>query len=212
MRMPAITQNTLEAARVAGPLVLLFGSILLLTITGRFFWDTIKPFGLELKSLGIVDRILWSLPLAHGYALNRGMADACALLGDATAGGIPIDRAILEASRLPVNAVLRARLMEWADRVSEGRPLADAGRDAGIPRILIDMLATACSTRNAADLFRFFEDYYRARFSRSRYVLEAMVIPLTALVMGLVVACVALSLFVPLVAMIEHLCESPMKL
>lgn len=209
--MPAITTRTIDVTRIVGPLILIFGTTALLVMTGRFFWETVRPFGVELTSLGIIDRILWGLPFAHGVALNRGMADACALIGDAIEAGIPIERALIEAARLPVNEVLQLRLMEWADFASEGMPIADAARKAHIPAVVAGMLGTTSHSQDTAAVFRFFERYYRTRFSRTQYLLQALIIPLIVLGLAFIVACVALSLFVPMTTLVNHMASQAMR-
>lgn len=209
--LPAITRGVIDALRVAGPVVMLLGGVGLLVLTGRYLFETARPFGIGLTSLGIADRVAWSLPIAHSLALNRSMADVCAFLTDAIAAGIPLDRALTEASRLPINAVMQSRMLEWADLVSEGVPFAEAARKALLPKLAATLLATVRSTDDTAEVFRFLERHYRWRFSRADYLLRAMVIPLTVLILGVAVAFIALAMFLPLLSLMNALSSQALR-
>jgi type II secretory pathway component PulF len=200
--LPPVTRFVVEVGRDFGPLVLLVGVALLIGYLGRWLWDITHPRRpLELRFLG---RLVWYLPVAHGVARDRGLADACELLADALAAGSPADRALNEAASLRTNVVLRGRLEEWADLVASGVPLADAARSAGMPALLVGMLATARASDDAADVFAFLGRYYRARFSRTATLLEAAVVPAVSIGFGLVVGLICMGLFVPLVRLADQ--------
>ena len=65
------------------------------------------------------------------------------------------------------------------------------------------MLATAVHTSDLAEILRFLGRYYGSRFSRSREVLLAAATPITAILLGLAVLWLALSIFVPMLTIIQ---------
>ena len=71
--------------------------------------------------------------------------------------------------------------------------------------LTLSMLATASQTPDIAQVLRFLGRYYSTRFSRAVALLQASVVPLIALVMGSLVAWLALSVFLPLVRLIDRL-------
>jgi type II secretory pathway component PulF len=127
---------------------------------------------------------------------------------------MPADRALLEASHLYINRVLRDRIDLWSKGAAEGQSLSESARRANLPRLLVGMLATAgrvgapgAEPDEAAvsEVFRFLERYYRSRFSRTAYLLQGMLIPVVVLVMAVVVTFTALALLAPIVTLTQSL-------
>ena len=240
LTLPPITVTTMQwSAALALPVAGLM-AIVLLVLCGKFLWDTFRPFNLDLGA-GVLDHVVWVTPVAHGIARDRGLADVCGLLADATEAGTPAELALAEAARLRVNRVLGGRVLDWSERVEDGTPLAEAAREAGLPSLLVGMLATAtraggtrasdsekshgiddpgrpsgvalrpaaaaAAAPEVANVFRFLSRYYDARFSRSLYVFQGMLIPTIVLAMGAVVLGVVLAMLLPLIMMAEHLMD-----
>jgi type II secretory pathway component PulF len=211
--LPWVTTFTMQWSRALAPPIALIMAVVVLIITGRFLWETFRPFNIDLE-LGGLDYIRWAMPGVHGLVRDRGLADVCALLADATEAGMPVDRALMEASHLNINRVLRDRIDAWSKGVVEGQGLSESARRARLPRLLVGMLAPASRAPGGAaepdeaavsGVFRFLERYYRSRFSRSLYLLQGMLIPLVVLVMAVVVIFVALALLAPVVALTNAL-------
>jgi type II secretory pathway component PulF len=55
------------------------------------------------------------------------------------------------------------------------------------------------------DVFRFLARYYDSRFARTAVILHAAMVPAMTILMGVVVAVVARSLFDPLIALLDEL-------
>lgn len=212
MQLPTVSENVISAGHTfVGPL-LLIATTTLLVMTGRYFWQAVKPFGIELKPLGIVDRIRWSLPVTHGLDLNSGLADAFTLLADAVGAGIPADRALHEAGRLSMNSILQQRLDEWATRIREGELLNAAARRSRMPAVVVGILSTSSDSATLEPAVRFLERYYRSRFSRANYVVQSLLVPITTIVLGIPVLWVALSLFTPMIMLIDKLASEAFPL
>lgn len=200
--VPWITRQLNSFAIMLGPVVTLISILLVVTLAGRAMWDLFVPRHARIGVRWLTDPIEWSLPVVGRAAMDRGMADVCWLLAGAVDSGLPIDRAIAEAERLDTNAMLSRRIARWRTEVESGASLADAARRARLPHVLVGMLEGA--TPDTADVFRFLSRYYASRFSRTQALLRAAAVPLIALSMGIVVALVALSLFIPMINLIDR--------
>ena len=151
------------------------------------------------------DELLWHLPIARSVVRSRTMADAFGVIADALEAGRPLDWAAGEAARVPTNRVLQRRLERWRTGLTTGDSPADAARAARLPRMATALLATAQAAGNAPEVFRFLARYYDGKFSRAAYLLRGAIIPGMALFFGVIVALLALSVFQPMVSLVEQL-------
>ena len=71
----------------------------------------------------------------------------------------------------------------------------DAAHAAGLPKLIAGLTTTA-------DGFGFLSRYYAAKFSRLMMLFRAATIPAMVFFFGLIVAIVALALFLPMIAII----------
>lgn len=206
LRLPPITMHTLRAAGQLAPVVcILSGGAVVLWMIG-LVWEAVHPRSLRgAMAIGAFDRVRWYAPFWHAMQRDEGLAEVCAVMADGLDAGMPAGSTLAEASRLQVNAVLRGRVEDWSARVEAGAALAVGAASAGLPRLVSSMLATAGGRDGARNVFRFLARYYRSRFSRAAMLIEAAMVPLMVFIFAIIVACVALSLFLPLVALIESL-------
>jgi type IV pilus assembly protein PilC len=152
-------------------------------------------------ALGVLS---WYAPALGGMTRWRSLADACHVIADALEAGHPLDRALVEASRTGTNAVMASRLADWADLARAGMPAAEGARRAAMPPLLAGLLRTVTGGE-IVDVFRFLARYYDSRFARTAVLLHAAMVPAMTILMGVVVAVVARSLFDPLIALLDEL-------
>jgi type IV pilus assembly protein PilC len=206
INLPPITELTLDAARVLGPLVLAAVSAAVLVWTGLALWQMFHPVRFtSIIGRGVRDRVVWATPIAHGIARDRGLADAFDLIAGAIGNGVPIERAFAEAANLDINTALRQRFERWAEGILGGASLADAARAAPMPRLVVAMLANLRGGAAAGEVFRFLARYYHTRYSRTAALAHGAAVPVVVFFFALIVASVALSLFMPIISLIDHL-------
>ncbi|MDQ3440398.1 MAG: type II secretion system F family protein [Planctomycetota bacterium] len=206
LRLPPITVNTIRTAGQLAPVALIVSGVVVLAWVGGLIWEAAHPRSLrDALSIGLLDRVRWYAPFWHGMQRDEGLAEVCALMADALSAGMPAGRTLVAASRLRINAVLRGRAHDWAAHVDAGETLAAGAASAGLPKLVSSMLSTARGAAGAQGVFQFLARYYRSRFSRAALLVEAAVVPVTVLFFAAIVACVALSLFLPMVSLIENL-------
>jgi len=205
IRLPPVTQLMLDIARDVGP-ILVFSVLALILLWGLAgIWRMIQPVAARLVINGITDRVLWVLPVSHGYVRDHSLAVTFDFIADALHAGQPIDHAVDEAANLHVNRVVQNRLGEFAVWLGSGTALHSAARQARMPGLVTEMLAPATSGEQVADVFEFLARYYDSRFSRTRLLLRGAVVPLTVFFFAVIVTFVALSMLMPMTALINSL-------
>jgi type II secretory pathway component PulF len=206
--LPQITQSLLDVARAAGGPLSLLAAIVLGVWLAAGIWRMFDPQMSKWNGPRIArDYLLWSLPMSHSLQRDRGLADALDLIHEAIRGGHSIEHAVEQASSLRVNEVLRRRLALWAAELRAGISLQQSTASAGLPRLIMEMLAPVRGGEQAADVLGFLSRYYEARFSRTRLLLRAASIPVTVLFFAIIVAWVALALMTPLIALMNHIAQ-----
>jgi type II secretory pathway component PulF len=153
-----------------------------------------------------VDTAMWYLPIMHGMARDRGLADACQTMADAISSGQPLHRAAEEATGLRINTVLKERLTRWRDFLISGMPADQAARSARLPALVCGMIGTGRGD-TTRDALRFLAAYYRGKFGRLAELLRGSIIPLLVLGFGAIVLAFIGAMYLPLLAMIDHLLE-----
>lgn len=206
IELPAITRRIAmladSASYVLFALVGIVGLIALIYI-GRKLWEIFWPADVARGRPGLAAWVIWHTPLARDVARNKGLADVCRVSGEAIRAGFTLDRALGEATTLAINPGLLVQVRDWRRGIENGAAVSDAARDAGLPPLLAGMLGSAQAAGGMADTFDFLGRYYETRFSRTILLLQGAVAPLTSLVFGAIVCAIALSMFLPMIRLIE---------
>jgi type IV pilus assembly protein PilC len=150
-----------------------------------------------------VDWIINRLPIFEQMRMHYALSEVFAFTAESIDAGQSIDSALSQAAQIPANSTLRKKIARWTDAMSRGQSLSDSARTARMPALVSGMLKTALDTPAAAEGFRFLGRYYGARFSRAMIMLRASAVPVFAIVMGVVVGIVALSVFLPMIRLLD---------
>jgi general secretion pathway protein F len=201
--LPAITRWVLWSGNVILPVAPILLLLILFACAVRLR-ESIRIRPSTWLFRGMRDRILWCVPLAHSLIRDRDMTDICSVLADSVELGYPLDEALLRAQQLDLNFVMRRRLDRWLAAVSAGALPGDAARAARMPALLVGMLGAGNAAPDLGDVLGFVSRFYASRFMRIRELLRGAYLPIVTLLMGLLVAAVALSLFVPMRELIDH--------
>jgi type IV pilus assembly protein PilC len=203
-KLPLITQGMLNVAETLGPLLVFALAVVVLVASGASLWQTLYPtrFGRTIVR-GVRDYLAWMTPILHGIEHDRGLADGFDLIADALAAGTPIDRAVTEASRLNVKLLLQRRFVEWEEELSAGGSISESARRSGMPDLVVGLLASARDASGVGDVFAFLARYYHSRFSRTAAILQGASVPVLVFLFGVLVGAIVLSLFAPLISLIN---------
>jgi type IV pilus assembly protein PilC len=151
------------------------------------------------------DRLIWWTPLLGSYVRDRGMARLCDFLAITAELGRPLDESLREAASAQGNAVLRQRASVWATLVSQGHPMHEAARQAKLPELFAALLATVRGGQSFSQVLEFLWRHYEYRVDRTRAIIRALILPTMVITLGICVAFVGASLFMPMVALTNSL-------
>jgi type IV pilus assembly protein PilC len=203
IRLPYITTRVLDlTSNLAGPVAIVM-LIALLYVCGSS-WSQLFTSRAPRQSLRwMTDRIVWYTPVLHAIARDRGLTDACTTMADALDNGRTLIMAVFEAAQPHLNAILRNRIELWGRFISAGQDTASAAREAGLPSLISGMIVAGSRSDHLPATMRFLARYYQTRFSRTATVLRNATLPILAIVMGVLVATIALALFLPIISLID---------
>ncbi|TWU29458.1 type II secretion system F family protein [Bythopirellula polymerisocia] len=122
----------------------------------------------------------------------------CRLMGIMLSNGVPLLETLRLTRDAVENSLYRALLIRLEDSVVNGRNLASVLQTAEIiPISARDMLVTAESTGNVAEVSRLLGDYYEEEAEAKMRQLVGMIEPALTVGMGLVIAIVVLAVMLP---------------
>jgi type II secretory pathway component PulF len=208
IRLPPVTLALLEVGRHAGLPLVVLAIAWFVVVTARALERTF--IGWRTRSIWrpLTDRLAWYLPIIRTSTRSRQYGDFCAAMASAMEGALPMQRAVHDASLVATNAVFRETVRAWAIAMETGVAPAEAARQAGLPHVMIGLLATSTDGDSATTVFRFLARYYHGRFSRAQALLQAAVVPAMVLCFAAIVAFIVLGLFLPMINLIDSVALS----
>lgn len=150
----------------------------------------------------------WKLrvPVVGGIVQSLSVSEFCRSLGTLLAGGIPIVPALESAVGAVGNAWVGSRLRPLPDDVRQGRSLADSLETTGVASDLVVSMARVGESTGALDTMLqdvsdFLDEQVETRMERLLSLLE----PLMLIVMGLLVALILTSVYLPLYSLLGRI-------
>ena len=134
-------------------------------------------------------------PIAQKFATSQASRTLATLLG----GGIPLVNAIDVSARSIGNKYMAGELQTAAQQVREGRALASAMLQSGaFPDVAIKMVEVGESTGALQEMLNSLADFYDEEIDTNLARFITLVEPLLLVVMGIIIAGLLLSLYMPL--------------
>jgi type II secretory pathway component PulF len=147
-----------------------------------------------------LDWLSWHCPLLGRLILHRNLSESLSIVAGGIDAGLSLPQAILPATILDLNHCFAQKLWRWHQGLLSGQSPTEAARAAHLPPLVVGVVGA--TSDSLADALRYLASHYAERHSRLLVVLSAAVAPAAALLMGVFVAFVALSLFDPMVRLI----------
>jgi len=145
------------------------------------------------------DHMVLRLPGLGGIARKFATSQAARTLATLLGGGIPLVNAIDVSARSIRNQYMARELRSAAQQVREGRALALAMSDSGaFPDVAIKMVEVGESTGALQEMLNSLADFYDEEIETNLGRFVTLVEPILLIVMGLVIAGLLLSLYMPL--------------
>jgi type IV pilus assembly protein PilC len=134
-------------------------------------------------------------PIAQMFATSQAARTLATLLG----GGIPLVNAIDVSARSIGNQYMAQQLTTAAQQVREGRALAAAMMQSGaFPDVAVKMVEVGESTGALQEMLNSLSEFYDEEIETSLTRFITIVEPTLLVIMGIIIAALLLSLYMPL--------------
>lgn len=191
--LPLSTRVIVAVSEFAGTYFLLL--ILGITAAIAAFWTWLGRPGSRVHFDRWTLRIPSLGPIAQKFATSQAARTLATLLG----GGIPLVNAIDVAARSIQNKYLAQELSTAAQQVREGRALAMALNDSGaFPDVAIKMVEVGEQTGALQEMLNSLADFYDEEIETNLGRFITIIEPALLVIMGIVIAGLLLSLYMPL--------------
>ena len=156
-----------------------------------------------------LDRAILRVPMlgsiVQKFSTSQGARTLATLLG----GGIPLVNSLEVTSRSLSNQHMASELMSAAQQVREGRSLAMTLQDSGsFPDVAIKMVEVGESTGALQEMLNSLADFYDEEIDTNLGRFVTIIEPVLLVVMGVVIAALLLSLYLPLFQLSSALSSS----
>ncbi len=172
---------------------------------GAAAWAWLKQPGQRRRLDRVLLRVPMVGPIAQKFSTSQGARTLATLLG----GGIPLVNALEVTSRSLSNQHMAAELTTAAQQVREGRSLAATLQDSGaFPDVAIKMVEVGESTGALQEMLNSLADFYDEEIDTNLGRFVTIIEPALLVIMGIVIAGLLLSLYLPLFQLSSALSSS----
>ena len=197
-QLPAPTRVLIAIGTTARNYVLIGFAALVGAIFGFRYWAR-TPSGGER-----VDRFLLKIPVAGEVWLKYQVAQFSRVLGTLLIGGIPLLQALDTAADSLGTQVLKKVLAEAVKLVREGQALSQSLRKTKVfPSLALDMIEVGESTGALPQMLTSVAEFYEEDVSNSVTAALSLIEPVIMIVMGIFVAFVLISLYLPIFSLAD---------
>jgi type IV pilus assembly protein PilC len=169
--------------------------VLALVLAALAFWAWLKRPGSRVR----FDRWILRIPTLGSIAQKFSTSQAARTLATLLGGGIPLVNAIDVSARSIQNQYLARELTAAAQQVREGRSLAGAMNDSGaFPDVAIKMVEVGEQTGALQEMLNSLADFYDEEIETNLGRFITIIEPALLVIMGIVIAGLLLSLYMPL--------------
>jgi type IV pilus assembly protein PilC len=151
-----------------------------------------------------VDRMLLRVPIAGEVWLKYQVAQFSRVLGTLLIGGIPLMQALVTSSESLGTRVLQKVIDQASQLVREGQSLSGSLRTSGVfPGLAIDMIEVGESTGALPAMLSSVAEFYEGDVATSTTAALSLIEPVIMIFMGLFVAGVLISLYLPIFSLAD---------
>jgi type IV pilus assembly protein PilC len=175
------------------PYILAFIGILVLTGVAVFLWSRSEQGGVAF------DRFKFKLPVLGPTLLKFQVAQFCRTLGTLLTGGTPLVAALATASDSIGSRLLRGTGNQATQMVREGESLHGAlSANRVMPEMALDMIEVGETSGALAPMLNSVAEFYEEEVTLKLGALVSLIEPALLIVMGLLVAGILISLYLPI--------------
>jgi type IV pilus assembly protein PilC len=167
--------------------------VLLLTALGVFFWSRSEEGGMAF------DRLKFRLPVLGDTLLKFQVSQFCRTLATLLTGGTPLVSALQTASESITSKLLRGTVVQATQMVREGESLHGALSSTKVmPELSLDMIEVGESSGALAPMLNSVAEFFEEEVGIRLSALVSLIEPLILIFMGLLVAFILISLYLPI--------------
>ncbi len=154
----------------------------------------------------LIDKNNVKIPVLKEVVRFANVSSFVSTLGVCFTAGIPITEGIDFATSTVNNEVIRSALVEVNKQVQTGRKLGTALAETGVmPELVLLILATGEESGNLEQSLQTAQEYLEKEVDQRIGILMTFMEPLLLLFLGVVVGTIAMSIYMPLFGMYEHI-------
>ena len=180
---------------------------LLVVLLGLYLWVRPRRWGEPRLTSRIADRLRWHLPMLRRLAFGQNMKAALETMRLGIRAGLDLIPAARLAGLTDLNVCLQRNLRRFTELFESGTDVRQAARQSRLGEIAGLALAAGQRTGDMDAALRYAVDYHDALAGRLLAVLRNLSVPLAVLCVGSFVGWVILSLFLPLIALIDSVTQ-----
>lgn len=165
---------------------------LFLAALGAYLWSRTEDGG------AVIDRLKFRLPIIGDTLLKFQVAQFSRTLSTLLAGGTPLVAGLQTASDALASKLVRGTVIQATQRVREGESLHSALASTGVmPDLALDMIEVGESSGALAPMLTSVAEFYEEEVSLRLSMLVSIIEPVLLVFMGLFVASILISLYLP---------------
>jgi type IV pilus assembly protein PilC len=197
-KLPAMTVALIAIGTTARAYIVAFAAVL---VTGILFF---RWWSRRESARGAIDRVRMRIPIAGEIWLKYQVAQLSRILSTLLTGGIPLVQAMETAADSLGTPLLRGAIERAGKSVREGQSLSTSLKASNLfPGLAIDMIEVGESTGALPAMLNsvaeFFEDDVNTRMAATLSLVE----PAIMIFMGMFVAFVLISLYLPIFSLAD---------
>jgi len=193
VELPTPTKVLIAVTIDYRPYILGFIALVILTILGIFFWSRSEEGGVAF------DRLKFRLPVLGETLLKFQVAQFCRTLATLLTGGTPLVAALSTATESISSKLVRGSVVRATQMVREGESLHGAlAATTVMPEMALDMIEVGESSGAMAPMLNSVAEFYEEEVSLRFAAMVSLIEPLILVFMGIVVAGILISLYLPI--------------
>ncbi len=172
---------------------LVIAVFLALAVAGVFLWSRTEKGG------EAFDRLKFRVPVVGDTLLKFQVAQFSRTLATLLSGGTPLVTGLQTGAEALGSRLLRGTVLEATQRVREGQSLSHALAARGVmPELALDMIEVGESSGALAPMLNSVAEFYEEEVTLRLGALVAVIEPAILVFMGLLVAFILISLYLPI--------------
>ncbi len=192
-QLPALTLFMLAVGQNLQKLAPFVAVVVVLAVAGFWRWKNSD------SGASLLDRARMRTPVLGGIWQKYQVAVFCRMLGTLLSGGLPLVPSLETSGSSMQSRSLADSILDASHKVREGRPLSASLEETNrFPELSVEMIEVGESTGALPAMLNSVAEFYEEDVQTALTAAMALIEPVILIVMGVIVAFVLLSLYLPI--------------